>query len=330
MANRARLESLERRRLLHATAVIEWNYLQVWADGGGGLLTVEATPTGARVTSTVAGDTRTKQLVGAYQRVTVRGSARRDVIRVTASEDKNFVWVAGYGGSDDINAQANAGATIRGSEGPDTIVGTRGPDQIDGHDGDDLINGEAGDDVIIGGAGHDTIVCGYGNDTADGGAGDDLITGGIESEDIMGAADAYTDTVRFDSATTGVTVRLGTGMNADGTGGTDYISRQVENVIATPFDDYLLGSSAHNGIWGMAGNDTALGAAGNDTCYGGSGADRLYGGADNDNLIGGAGLDFFDGGAGTDRATVDMLELAINVESTTVTGGLLLDPSLFP
>jgi Ca2+-binding RTX toxin-like protein len=269
------------------------------------------------------GVSSTLNLTGFYSRVGVTGSENGNTIRVHTGADK-LVWVMALGGGDDINTNTGRGATIYGGPGSDIIVGSQLADVIEGGTEDDRINAESGDDLILGDGGNDEITCGYGNDTADGGLGNDLIAGGIESEGIEDRPDGYVDTVRFATATTGVVVRLGTSMNNDGAGGMDFISKRVENVIGTPFNDYIQGSDVNNQIWGMDGNDTTSGGTGNDTCYGGAGADRLYGGGDDDELIGGSGSDFFDGGTGHDRAFTDFLELPLNVEEVHVTGGWLL------
>jgi Ca2+-binding RTX toxin-like protein len=311
-------EALERRYLMAFTAYVTSAMLYVWADPGGGTVFIESIAGGTRV----RGAGRTTDLLTDHDSVYFFGSDVRDQLFLSTAADKNIYVHAGDGEDELWATTAGRGANLDGEGGNDRIVGSRFADYIDGGSGNDDINAESGDDQIRGQADQDTIVAGYGHDTVDGGAGNDQITGGVESEDGM-IGDGYVDTVRFDSATTGISLRLGTSSNADGSGGTDYIASNVENVIGTSFNDYILGSSAANKLWGMNGSDTCLGGAGNDSLLGGNGADRLYGGADSDYLSGGGGGDYFDGGTGDDTAAMEMLELAFNVEHRTITGGLV-------
>jgi len=68
----------------------------------------------------------------------------------------------------------------------------------------------------------------------------------------------------------------------------------IENVIGSPYDDYLnLGTTAGGRADGGAGNDVVRGWSGPDTLIGGSGNDQLFGGAGNDTMTGGTGADQF-------------------------------------
>jgi Ca2+-binding RTX toxin-like protein len=58
-----------------------------------------------------------------------------------------------------------------------------------------------------------------------------------------------------------------------------------ENVIATNFDDELIGDAADNEFTGLAGNDIIIGAEGNDVISDGAGNDQLDGGIGNDTYI---------------------------------------------
>jgi Ca2+-binding RTX toxin-like protein len=327
MPDRARIEVLERRQLLHASPFISSGALYIEADPAGGHVTIESTPTGARVISReVGGAMRTFNLVGTYASVYFTGSDARDEVFVRTDADK-YVVISGRDGPDRINAiEARRGVNLFGEGGIDNIVGSHLGDYIDGGADGDEIFAEAGDDQILGGDGDDQIVAGVGHDTVDGGRGNDTIAAASEINEIERSLDDYVDTIRFDSATAGVSVRLGTSMCGDGTGGTDYLSHAFEVVVGTSFNDYIAGSEAANRLHGMNGNDTLIGGLGNDSCYGGAGADRLYGGADDDYLSGGTGGDFFDGGTGHDRAATELLELAINCEQIIVTGSILPSP----
>ncbi|MCG8049254.1 MAG: cadherin-like domain-containing protein [Candidatus Thiodiazotropha taylori] len=72
------------------------------------------------------------------------------------------------------------------------------------------------------------------------------------------------------------------------------------DVVGTPTDDSLNGSSSADGLWGLAGDDTINSYSGNDVAYGGSGADTIYGQSGADSLYGGSGNDYLYGGSSTD------------------------------
>ena len=78
---------------------------------------------------------------------------------------------------------------------------------------------------------------------------------------------------------------------------------------ATPYNDFIFGSSSNDSILGDSGDDTLLGADGNDTLdgedggdslFGGDGNDTLYGRNNNDTLFGGADNDLLEGGNNQD------------------------------
>jgi trimeric autotransporter adhesin len=121
------------------------------------------------------------------------------------------------------------GNEIRGGTGNDSLFGDSGNDTLDGGAGNDWLGGEFGDNSIIGGEGNDFVV--YAN------------------KDF--------------SANSRIIVNLETGTRTGG-GGTDKITG-VEGVIASQFNDTLVGSSGDNYFEGLSGNDSIDGAAGVDT-----------------------------------------------------------------
>ncbi|MDD2781553.1 MAG: hypothetical protein PHR02_08435, partial [Sulfuricurvum sp.] len=140
------------------------------------------------------------------------------------------------------------------------LTGTSGNDTLNGDQIDvgsyDTIYGLGGDDIINGGAG---------NDTVDGGDGNDVLNGG---DDI--------DTVSYESATSGVNVKLwSTAAQATGGSGTDTIVN-FENLTGSSYDDILSGDGIANILNGGAGNDTLNGNAGADTMIGSWGNDTYY------------------------------------------------------
>ncbi|WP_442854129.1 beta strand repeat-containing protein, partial [Brevundimonas sp. Root1279] len=164
------------------------------------------------------------------------------------------------------------------------IVGLAGADQITGSPFDDLLEGWAGNDNINGGVGNDVLYGMDGNDTLIGGDGDDVFAAAISAGTLDRGDDTYqgglgNDRVDFSAAAAGVTVNLGSGIVADGTGGTDtFVS--IEAVTGSAFNDTLTGDARDNSFFGGAGDDTLVGGIGDDRLEGGAGLDTAgYGGA---------------------------------------------------
>jgi len=148
-----------------------------------------------------------------------------------------------------------------------------------GGSGNDIITGNSLNNLIGGGAGADTI---------DGGAGIDLIG--------------------FSSSDAGVNVNILTGTGTGGHAqGDTYIN--VDNVLASSFNDTISGNNNNNDLRGdqgndiitsLAGNDYVNGNRGNDDIDGGDGNDTIRGGKDTDTVTGGANEDFVAGDRGND------------------------------
>lgn len=243
--------------------------------------------------------------------------------------------VEGTSGNDVLSGQPGRDL-IYGYGGDDVIHGGSGDDLIEGGDGDDVIYGEGGSDQLYGGDGNDTIYSGDGSDWSptgiiSGGDGDDLIITGSGSQltfgddgndvfiinedggEVGGDLDRHDggagiDTVRYDHFVNG-------GINVDWTHSYDatYAANEpaarymygdmisnVENLVATNFDDTIVGSEVANAIYGMGGNDVISGGLGDDILDGGSGNDVLEGGLGSDMLLGGDGDDIIYGGEGND------------------------------
>jgi Ca2+-binding RTX toxin-like protein len=97
----------------------------------------------------------------------------------------------------------------------------------------------------------------------------------------------------------------------------------IENVVGSAYDDFILGDVEANSLYGLAGRDTLLGFGGDDFLSGGGGDDILFG-LD--------GADHLDGGHGSDMAVyTDSLEgVQVNLEvglgfSGTALGDVLVD-----
>lgn len=193
-------------------------------------------------------------------------------------------------------------ATIPGTEGDDILVGTADADLIDGKAGDDRLNGGAGDDELLGGLGGDVLVGGTGVDRMDGGAGRDAVN-------YAGLA--------ADESGRGIFVNLQDGVVTSPVAGDDVLS-DIEDVIGTDHDDYLIGGYGAGKVTGGMGRDYLFGSGGRDVIYGGAGDDDIrgdYGVGDGDyntsddspapagaadRILGGAGRDLIEGDEGDD------------------------------
>jgi len=293
--------------------------------GGAGDDTIYANPDvevveGGEGDDTIYGDLPEEALSsGAPEGVIYRGGTRAATPFATASitEKKCEAGVSCYGG---IGSQL-----LIGSSGNDKIFGQRGNDEIFGNSGNDELFGGIGDESLIsGGAGNDLLSGGLGDDHLNGNEGSDLVRGDATIDSIEDTGASGTDTLSFASGATpgfsgevpysgfpgeggerGVSVRLD-GIVACGTyqacdnsarfgGGNDEIAVSgFENVIGTPFADYIVGSNANNRIDGGGGADVILANGGDDTIYGGADGDYLKGDAGTDTVWGQGGTNHCD------------------------------------
>jgi Ca2+-binding RTX toxin-like protein len=160
-----------------------------------------------------------------------------------------------------------------GGSGNDTLIASRNGSELEGGDGNDTLKGGSKSDTLYGGDGNDIVSAGSGNDIIIGGdgAGDDSYDGG-----------SGIDSVRYSSATSGITVDLTLkSANAISTLGSDLAGigtdklTNIENIIAGDYDDTLIGNKLKNQMEGGDGNDTLNGGLGNDTLIGGDGEDTF-------------------------------------------------------
>ena len=139
----------------------------------------------------------------------------------------------------------------------ENLTGSAYGDVLTGDDWDNILRGLAGDDALYGGAGDDTLIGGAGKDILDGGAG--------------------TDTVDYSGAKGSVRVLVGTpdtrfNRNPDAATAAkiSYIAngdtlRNIEQVLGSAHDDYLIGDSGNTIFEGGAGADRIFGGGGSDT-----------------------------------------------------------------
>ncbi len=174
-----------------------------------------------------------------------------------------------------------------------------------------VISGNSAANILTGGDGNDTLTAGDGNDTLYGGIGNDLLIGGLGSDYIDGGDGI--DIVSYTGSTAFVSIDLAANNHWSGDAAWDLIYN-VENVIGSDYNDWIVGNSGANALTGGLGIDTLTGGLGNDTLDGGAGDDQLIGGDGDDLLIGGAGSDYIDGGAGIDTVSYAGSSAWVNVD----------------
>ena len=218
------------------------------------------------------------------------------------------------GRRDDLLDGGPGNDTLNGGDGRDRLVGGPGDDTLNGGGGDDLLTGGLGDDELNGGDGNDRLHGNDGDDRLNGGGGDDYHYGGAGTDTYIGSpgADEFDDAGGVGTVDYSASPRSSTAVYGDYQGRTEYHGISVvlavhpgkgghaegdtfiavENIIGTPFGDYIRGGSgAGHHLQGMGGDDTLIGSGGNDRLQGGDGADTLQGGGGADTLDGGNGND---------------------------------------
>ncbi len=222
------------------------------------------------------------------------------------------------------------GATINGTNAPETLTGTGEEDFIFGLGGNDTLQGLAGNDTLDGGAGADTMIGGAGNDTyvvddvgdaviENPGEGTDTVKTVLTSYTLPGAVEnlVYTGAWAFAGTGNGLDNRITGGVGADtlnggvgadtmigGAGNDTYIVDDAGDVVSenpgggtdtvrTVLASYTLGSNVENLVYTGAGNFSGTGNGLANSITGGAGNDTLDGGVGADTMIGGLGNDTY-------------------------------------
>jgi len=263
-----------------------------------------------------------------------RGQSGSDAMATISSPEEkkceaNKSCYGGDGSQELIGSSGND--KIFGQRGNDILKGNAGNDQLFGGVGDEKpADGSIG---ISGGGGNDLLSGGLGTDYLNGNQESDLVRGDGTIDTIEDTGESGTDTLSFATAVTpgfhgtvsvsgfptdsngeerGVNVRLdGTGCEGEFEacdndarygGGVDNIGVEVtktkgfENIIGSPFADYIVGSGVANRIDGGGGADIIYGKEGND---------EIYGGADGDYIAGEEGTDTAYGQGGADNCVAE-------------------------
>jgi Ca2+-binding RTX toxin-like protein len=185
-----------------------------------------------------------------------------------------------------------------------------------GNDNITVTNATAADSIyLVGFGGNDVLTGGPGPDTLQGGPGNDRLIGLAGADEYVGSEDI--DTVDYSTSPQGPIAThpgfngvvgdlragaRGFGNHAEGDFNTTH---DIENIIGTPFHDYIIGNLLDNLIDGLAGNDKIVGNQGNDALTGGLGNDELTG---SDGFLV-SDFDRLDGGAGDDTVYADAADL---------------------
>ena len=262
--------------------------LSLALTGGGG-----ATVNGA---ATITG---VEEFEGGPAGDTIVGDGATNVLAGGAGDDT----IDGRGGVDDLDGGVGVDTVSYATEGAGVVValgaGSGGPagavDVLRSFEG--AITG-SGNDLAVGsdvsesfslGAGDDQVNAGGGNDNVDGGPGNDLLRGGPGRDVLSGGPG--TDTATYDERTSGEPVAVSLAAGIGGGPGEDDLLTGVEDVVATPGPDVLIGDDGANGLFGGGGRDTINGLGGPDAIFGGDARDEIDGGAGADQLFGEGGDD---------------------------------------
>lgn len=216
------------------------------------------------------------------EKVTIGGTRRSEPVRGTPGND-----VIDAGAGDDLVLGRGGNDLVCGGAGDDVLEGGKGADHLGGGPGTDLASfartfdrDDAEDRDFRGvraslaagkatGDGTDRLVELEGfigstlTDVLVGNGRANLITGLIGSDRLRGGGGV--DAVSYELETDPVTVDLGAGFAATGSG-SDTL-RAIESVIGSAYDDELLGDDGPNVLEGLDGVDTIDGRGGDDLLH---------------------------------------------------------------
>jgi Ca2+-binding RTX toxin-like protein len=240
---------------------------------------------------TIAGTNGEDHLVGTSGADVIAGLGGGDLIEGRGGGD----YICGNAGEDEIDGQGGRDS-LNGGAGADLLFGAGSSDVLAGGSGNDILVGEEASDTYYGGGGIDLVgflgsaspvtvdlrekfATGEGSDAVhyvEGVIGSEFadvmfgnayinIFEGLGGDDEMngrGESDFAFFTLAFD----GVTVDLTLGETA-GTDGVDALL-SIENVVGSPFDDQIVGTTGPNYLDGADGDDSIDGRGGGDSCFG--------------------------------------------------------------
>jgi Ca2+-binding RTX toxin-like protein len=191
---------------------------------------------------------------------------------VIARLDANLAIVTAKGYADVLFGIQN----VTGTSMADEIVGSSESNTLIGGGGNDIINGLGNNNRLEGGSGNDTIISGSGNNIIDGGEGSDTVdysylTGTDFGDDVDDVA-YYKDGVYYSGIKVDLTDSSSQRIHVNY--GSDTITN-IENVIGSSKNDYIVGNDENNILDGKGGNDYFLLGQGIDTILGDIGNDTV-------------------------------------------------------
>ena len=149
--------------------------------------------------------------------------------------------------------------------GNDSIFGDEGNDEIFGGKGDDFINGGLGNDIVYSGDGNDIVDAYLGADKIYLEGGDDIIFCGENNQEIIGGSGV--DQINLNNFTTSIKIDLINNFIQKNQQNSKINIREIENIIASNFDDEIIGDNNSNLINASLGNDLISGSGGNDIYF---------------------------------------------------------------
>jgi len=152
-----------------------------------------------------------------------------------------------------------------------------GSDEIDNLEG--VWGSNLAPNTLYGDSGNNILWGGFGDDRMYGGSGDDII-GGFRGNDLFDGGSGTFDIGTFCSCTDPIHVDMNSGI-VTGPGNVELVG--IEAIEGSPQNDVMIGNSAGNVFYGLAGDDQLVGNAGNDFLAGDDGLDSSDGGDGSDN-----------------------------------------------
>lgn len=149
--------------------------------------------------------------------------------------------------------------------GNDFIFGDEGNDEIFGGKGNDFINGGLGNDVVFAGDGNDIVDAYFGADKIYLEGGDDIIFCGENNQEIIGGSGI--DQINLNNFMAPIKVDLINNFIQKNQQNSKINIREIENIIASNFDDEIIGDNFSNLINAGHGNDLIYGSGGNDIYF---------------------------------------------------------------
>ncbi len=207
------------------------------------------------------------KIIGGYGDDTITITMNRSdfFISLKADEDNNETP---QDGNDTVTLQGNyASSIIYLGGGANTFNGGLGKDTAFGGSGNDTLFGNAGDDLLIGGTGTNQIDGGSGNDTIDYQNLSNAVTVNIDEKiNYKNVGSPFDPEKSFE---------ITSGRAFDEPKTTIDTLKNIENIVASRFNDVLIGNSLDNKIFAGVGDDLLIGNAGNDLLDGGDGIDTV-------------------------------------------------------